>query len=171
MSQNYDVTEGSGSRFAADEATIHAETAKIPVVKISHGAAGAHDGVADNATPLPVHQYPVTSGGCSIHKNIDIDESGDNIKSSAGQIYGYHFSNSNASARFVKLYNKASAPTVGTDTPVITIMIPGNGAVDLAIPGGIPFATGIGIGATTAVGDSDTGAPGANEVIGTVFYK
>lgn len=33
-------------------------------------------------------------------------------------------SNINAAARYLKLYNKASAPTVGTDTPVLTIPLP-----------------------------------------------
>ena len=33
-------------------------------------------------------------------------------------------SNPTATAAYLKLYNKASAPTVGTDVPVLTITLP-----------------------------------------------
>ena len=35
---------------------------------------------------------------------------------------------------------------------------------------GIAFGTAICVAATTGVADNDTGAPGANEVVGTIFY-
>lgn len=45
------------------------------------------------------------------------------VKASAGNLYGVHLHNSGAAAVFVKLYNKASAPVVGTDTPVTTLSL------------------------------------------------
>jgi hypothetical protein len=39
------------------------------------------------------------------------------VKASAGQVYSLFVSNINAAVRYLKLYNKASAPTVGTDVP------------------------------------------------------
>lgn len=44
----------------------------------------------------------------------------------AGPGYLHHISgyNAAAAARYLKLYNKASAPTVGTDTPFMTIYLP-----------------------------------------------
>jgi len=74
----------------------------------------------------------------------------------------------------VKLYNTAGAPTVGTDTPVMVIRVPGNTAgagIVIPFPHGVAFATGIGIGVTTGVADNDTTAPTANEVIVNLMYK
>lgn len=96
------------------------------------------------------------------------------LKASAGQI-GYIFAgNVNAAARYLKLYDKASAPTVGTDTPVHTFMIPGNTAGSgfaLNIPAGIVFSTGIAFALTTGAGDSDTGAVAASEITVNIGYK
>lgn len=114
---------------------------------------------------------PVTSGGCSLYRNLDLDETGINVKASAGQVYGYHIFNAAITARYVKLYNKASAPTVGTDTPIITLHLAAGGDRDYSTDIGIPFSAGIGVGATTGVADNDTGAPSANDVIINLYYK
>jgi len=111
-----------------------------------------------------------TTGGLSIYRDIDLDETGISIKASAGQVYGWYLYNAASSVRYVKFYNKATAPTVGTDTPVMTVPIPQLSAANVEYNVGIAFATGIGIGATTGVADNDTGAPGANEVIVDIFY-
>ena len=92
-------------------------------------------------------------------------------KASAGQVYGWAFTNTGASARYVKLYNKASAPTVGTDIPTHVIAIPAGQHVDTDISGGLPFATGIAFAVTGGYTDADTTAIGAGEVVGNLFYK
>jgi hypothetical protein len=87
------------------------------------------------------------------------------IKNSAGTVYNVFASNTNAAVRFVKFYNKASAPTVGTDVPVITIAIQPNATVHADMGTlGHRFATGIAIAITTGAADSDTGAVAANEI-------
>lgn len=71
-----------------------------------------------------------------------------------------------AAARYLKLYNKATAPTVGTDTPVIVIPIPAGQVVKIdGGSNGIRFGTGTGIGwaLTASAADSDTTAVSANE--------
>jgi hypothetical protein len=120
----------------------------------------------------------ITSGGCSIHKALDIDESPEEIKGSAGQLYGMIVHNLSASVRYLKFYNAAVASvTVGTTTPVMTIPIQTTGTTNGSgwspvIPVmGIPFSNGISIAATTGLADADTGAPGANEIVGTFWYK
>jgi len=89
------------------------------------------------------------------------------VKASGGQIYDLVITNSNASAwRYVKFFNKASAPTVGTDVPVIRLGIPPNGGVTLIGPVGKAFTTGIAFCTVTGAADSDTTAlPTANEVL------
>lgn len=117
------------------------------------------------------------NGGLSIFRSLDIDESEEEIKASAGTIYGMWVTNTATSTRFVKFYNATAASvTVGTTTPVITIGIPGNTSDDVSGsfgPGGIGigFATAISVAATTAAADADTGAPSAGDVIINVFYK
>lgn len=120
---------------------------------------------------VPTSASPVTSGGLSAYRNISILATGVSIKGSAGQIYGYYLYNNSAATRFVKFYNKATAPTIGTDTPVLTIPLPAGGGANLSFPIGVAFALGIGIGATQLVADSDTTAPSANDVIVDVYYS
>ena len=87
------------------------------------------------------------------------------IKASAGTIWNVLVSNTNASPRYLKFYNKASAPTVGTDVPVIVIPIPATGSVKIdGGSNGIRFSTGVGMAITTGMADSDTGAVAANEI-------
>jgi hypothetical protein len=79
-------------------------------------------------------------------------------------------SNIGASAAFVKLYNKATAPTVGTDIP--EMIIPVNAAVG-GVPGVVElspgfnayrFPLGLGIAITGGAADSDTTAVAAGQV-------
>lgn len=96
------------------------------------------------------------------------------LKASAGVIYGIQLTNVNASPRYLKLYNKASAPTVGTDTPVKTLIIPGNATgagSNVPIPvRGINFSIGIAFALTTEAADSGTTGVAANEIIVNIDY-
>ena len=87
------------------------------------------------------------------------------VKASAGTVYGITATNINAAIRYLKLYNKASAPTVGTDVPVLSIPIPATGQVSIN-PGamGIRFGTGIALAITAAAADTDTTAVAASEI-------
>jgi hypothetical protein len=93
-----------------------------------------------------------------------------NVKGSAGTIWGLDFANTNAAVRFIKLYDKATAPA-STDTPVKTIEVPANGQFSRAFPVGIAFTTGIGFRTTTGLADNDTGAVGAGELSIDLEYK
>ena len=113
---------------------------------------------------------PASGGGLSVYRNINQVNSGVNIKSSPGQIYGWFLFNKAASIRYVKLYNKARAPSVGADTPFMTIPLPAGGGANVNFTSGISFSNGIGIAATTGVTDGDVGAPATNEVIVNIIY-
>lgn len=85
-------------------------------------------------------------------------------KASAGTLWSLVVNNNNAAARYLKLYNKASAPTVGTDVPVITVPIPAGGLAQIdGGSNGIRFATGIAWALTAAAVYTDTAAVAANE--------
>lgn len=88
------------------------------------------------------------------------------VKAGATVVGYLHVTNTAASARFIKIYDKASAPTVGTDTPVHTFAIPAGYCGSLGIPSsGLRLALGFGLGITGAIADTDTTAIAANEVI------
>lgn len=95
---------------------------------------------------------------------------GTNFKASAGQLYGWALFNNGASAAYVKLYNKATAPTVGTDTPFMRIMLPAGGGANVLTALGIPFSTGLGFGITAGAADADTTAVAASQVLVNFFY-
>lgn len=85
-------------------------------------------------------------------------------------LQAFFATNTGAGVAFVKLYNKATAPTVGTDVPEMIIPVP---AAVAGVPGqaalpigysGFRFALGLGIGITGAVGDTDTTAVAAGQV-------
>ena len=79
-----------------------------------------------------------------------------NVVASSRQILGYWLSNPTATAIYVKLYNKATAPTVGTDVPVLTVPVPAGQIVTEQFTNGLRFAAGISTAATGALADSDT---------------
>lgn len=117
------------------------------------------------------------TGGATPYKSLDLDETEEEVKATAGTVYGLYFFNAVTSKRYVKFYNATAAnTTVGTTTPVMTIPIPAN-ASD-ATAGwigfgdvGVAFDTAISIACTTGLADNDTGAPGAADVVVVVIYK
>lgn len=117
-----------------------------------------------------------TSGGTTIFRSIDLDETEEEIKGTAGQIYWIHAMNLATTVRYLKVYNATAATVVvGTTTPVLTFPIPTAGSTNgagfnFAVPNGIAFGTAITVAATTGVADNDTGAPGVNEVVVNIGY-
>lgn len=71
------------------------------------------------------------------------------VKSSAGNLFEITAFNPTAAVIYVKLYNKASAPTVGTDVPIYTLAVPVNGDVQKDFGAlGKRFSAGIAIAVT-----------------------
>jgi hypothetical protein len=92
-------------------------------------------------------------------------------KTSAGTVWSIQASNINAAARYLKLYNKASAPTVGTDVPVLTVPLPAGQVVQVnGGSNGIRFGTGIAWALTVSAADSATDAVAAGEIKVAISY-
>lgn len=127
--------------------------------------------LASDQSAIPVTVTPSTSGGAAIYRNLNVGATGASVKGTPGQAYGYVVGNQAGATRWLKLYNKATAPTVGTDTPVMTVQLPpGVSTGQFAISDGIAFGLGIGVGATQLLADADTTAPNANDVVLNLFY-
>lgn len=120
---------------------------------------------------------PRTTGGLSFFKTIDLDETEEAVKATAGQLYGILAFNQTAAPLYLKLYNATVATVaVGTTVPDITLVIPGNADSDgagfvLSIPQGIAFGTAITVACTTGVADADVGAPAANACVACFLYE
>jgi hypothetical protein len=113
-----------------------------------------------------------TSGGCSMNKNLDVDESEDPVKESVGQLYGFYFDNNASAKRYLKYYNATPANvTVGTTEPALTFPLPKETAGTIQLPCPAAFSTAITIAATTGRPDNDTGAPGTGEIVVDTFYS
>lgn len=92
------------------------------------------------------------------------------VKASAGAIGQITVTNTNAAARYFKLYNKASAPSVGSDTPVMTVLIKPGETTVISGFNGPRLSTGIAYALTTGQAVGDTGAVAANEHAVSIFY-
>jgi len=131
--------------------------------------------VAGSATIGNVGIVAQTTGGATPYVLISAaSTNATSVKASAGTVSAIVVSNVNAAMRYLKLYNKASAPTVGTDTPVFVVPIPGNtagaGAV-VPLPHGLNFSTGIALALTSGIAHADTGAVAASEIAVSLAYQ
>lgn len=122
---------------------------------------------------VPTAPGAAATGGASLYRLLSAASTNAQVvKNTAGTVYGWHLTNlSGTTPRFVKLYNKASAPTVGTDTPVLTLPLPAGGQANVSFPTGLAFATGIAIAVTGGVADNDTTSVAANDVIVNLAFS
>ena len=116
------------------------------------------------------------TGGTTTFRSIDLDETEEEVKATAGTIYSIAAFNLTAAPLYLKLYNLTAAnTTVGTSTPTHTYVVPGNADSDgagfiLNVSQGIAFSTAISAAVTTGVADADTGAPAANACVVDLQY-
>lgn len=128
-----------GNSMVALDGPIPAGSAAIGSVTVASGAV--------TATPVTATAYSVVTTAST---------NGANIKNAAGGLYEVTVSNVTATPIFVKFYNKASAPTVGTDVPILTIAAAANSTVSLQFGAtGKRFSTGISIAATGVITAAD----------------
>ena len=132
--------------------------------------------------PIPAVQVTATqpvSGTVAVNpvvpatpyfRNSAATTNGALILAGTSNVSSFYATNEGATAAYIKLYNKATAPTVGTDVPEMTIPVP---AAVSGVPGvatipigfhGLRFALGLGIAITRNAVHTDTTAIGAGEV-------
>ena len=172
MADNFQVNAiaTSGDIFAADDIA----NVKHTRVKVETGPDGSATDVS-LSNPMPVGTIPLISGGLLTHKTISVaSTNATSVTTVPAQIYNLFVSNTNAAARYCKLYNKTSSPTVGTDIPVSTLLIPGNTAgagFSAQFSLGWEFTSGIAFSLGTEIQDSGISGVSANEHVVNIFYK
>jgi len=92
------------------------------------------------------------------------------VKASAGSIGSIVACNNSAGWRYLKIYNKASAPAPATDVPIRTIGIPPGGTVDMQHAIGLRCSLGIAIAIVAGIAANDNTAIGANEVAVSIAH-
>jgi hypothetical protein len=182
------LTVDNGGTFAvqdsekiADDAAFTVGTTKVQPVgyladqastdSVNEGDVGAARMTLDRKQVVTVAPSADTEG-LSVANNIDIDESEDAVKASAGKLYGWYLYNDGANEVYVKFYNDTVANVVvGTTAPHMTVAIPAGAAANVEFTNGIAFSAAITVAATTGAATADTGAPAANQVVGCILYQ
>ncbi len=136
--QTVNVTQINGNNSLSGNGTVGLGAQRMTIASDSTGqiaVAGRATGGATTFTLISAATTNATS-----------------LKASAGTFKQLSIGNNGAGACYVKFYNKASAPTVGTDTPVATYYVPATSGREVVFPPeGVNFATGIAY-AITGVG-------------------
>jgi hypothetical protein len=110
------------------------------------------------------------NGMTSSRVNAAASTNATSLKASAGAAVDIDVFNVAAYSVFLKFYNKASAPTVGTDTPVWTIPIPAATGFARTLPFGKWFTTGIAYAITKLQPDSDATVVAAGDLTGSIDW-
>lgn len=164
------------SRVSVDFGVIGGNTADLMAAPVKVLSAPTTAVTLAGGTVYPIIAAAAATGIALLaHKLISAaTTNATSMKASAGRLATGRVANTHATAwRYLKFYNKASAPTVGTDVPVHTLAIPPGQSIsllDLCGNYGISFATGIAYAITGAAADNDTTAIGAGDVILTAQY-
>jgi len=121
----------------------------IPVTLVSNGLEVdiGNTGINSIAGPSYVHRLSSSLGTT----NATL------IRSGATRVFRMSGTNTNAAARYLKLYNKATAPIAGTDFPFWIEALEANAPFNVALDA-LLFSTGLGYVITSNFPDSDTGA-------------
>ena len=136
-------------------------TEPVPIIQVTGTQPVSGTVTATVTPPAPATPYFVNSAATT---------NGALILTGTSSVHSLWATNEGASPAYIKLYNKATAPTVGTDVPEMIIPVPAavGGVPGVANPnmGFIPFrfALGLGIAITRNAIFSDTTAIGAGEV-------
>lgn len=93
------------------------------------------------------------------------------VKAGAGVLTGWFMSNEAPYAVYVKLYDKATTPVVGTDTPVQTIQVQAGQPVPFPFGSGITYNNGIGVAITLGMADSNASGVAAGDCVVDLFYQ
>jgi hypothetical protein len=169
MDYNEVVTEisaGQGSNDAGSSVPVNVNSSVAVAISGTPAVTSANMALAAPSTAIAT-----TPAGTLARVQSAATTNATSVKTTVGKLMGIFLTNNAATIRYLKVYNKASAPTVGTDTPIFTFAIPANG-VPLSIPFTVApaFATGLAYAITGAAADADTTAIGANEVTGFLHY-
>lgn len=160
------VTRLLQTAYSEDQITVVQSTASQLNVTV-----GASIPTGANTIGSVYVAAPAFTAGSLSASRLTGASAGTFAKASAGRFYGADVINLNAAVRYLHIYNKASAPTLSTDTPVVTIPIPASSRVSILNDIGVGCGTGVAWAFTTDAIAIPTTAGAAADIIGTIYYS
>lgn len=126
--------------------------------------------------PMAVQARPVRSAGGfkpgNIHRLVSAAASVNAtlIRAGSGRLYRIRGYNNAAAVRFLKVYDKATAPSQ-TDTPILTLTLKAAEVFDFDLYDcGLDYSAGLGYRITGTAPDADTTALAAGDVTGMAVF-
>jgi hypothetical protein len=92
------------------------------------------------------------------------------IQAGPSRLRGCYINNASAAPKWVRFYNKATAPVPGTDIPVLVVAVPASSSKENALDEGVLFSLGLGVSITGAAPANDSTAVAAGDVQLSVEY-
>lgn len=178
------LSHGTTNATQAYEASVAGVT-WVRIRLTAYTSAGTHRvgifGVDSNVEPAPVTALAAgtaaigsvdakqlgtsSNGGTTTIVNSAASTNAAFVKAASGTLYGGAIHNATAADKFVRFYNKATAPTVGTDTPAIIVNVKANSSKEFSFGNiGVKFTTGIGHAITGGATVLDATAVAAGDV-------
>lgn len=112
-----------------------------------------------------------TGGGTPVNVNSPATPVAQSVKASAGKITSYDLTNHNSTlSRYIKVFNTASAVTMGTTSAAYEIALPPNSTKAFTPAGGLNASAGIQIAVTGGRGPTDNTAITAGDVTGHIDF-
>jgi hypothetical protein len=165
------IDKGSGTGGTATQRVIMDSSQLAPLSTTSQAMSAGYQltGLPSNQVVPNVVQAQ-NNGMTSSRINAGASTNATSLKASAGALGDIDVFNVAAYSVFLKLYNKASAPTVGTDVPVWTIPLAAGTGYARTFPFGKWFSTGIAYAITKLQADSDTTIVAAGDLTGSIDW-
>lgn len=153
---------GSGAPVATfSDGDFYLNTANGDVYRQASGSWGSPIGNILGGTMTPSLIY---------HAVALASNNAHNIKGAAGTVTGWMIYNNAGYPVYVKIYNKATTPTPGSDSPQQVIGVEA-GQSSVVNGSGFSYSAGIGIAIVRGVLDADNTSVAANDCVVDIFYQ
>jgi hypothetical protein len=156
-------------------------TTAVTATSIAHWTAILGSYATEPLPNIPTHAVTVSSGsinvasdtpaiGLSYMLNTAATTNAQSVKATAANLFELSVFNPTAAAMYLKFYSKATAPTVGTDVPVLTVPVPAGALVVYEFGAlGKRINVGLALAVTGAAADADTTVVGAGAHISLTY--
>jgi len=124
---------------------------------------------APAALPTELRASATATGATSTRVNAAAGVNATVLKATAGNVFDIILFNASATPKFMRFYNKATAP-ITTDVPLMTMVLAPGVITRIAPVVPIRFAAGISYNITGALPDNDATAVAAQDVTGLVNW-
>jgi len=166
------LVNGTGGTFPASQSgtwTVQPGNTANSTAWLVTGTGGTFPATESGSWTVTSNEAPTTAAAQALSAAAVSANSAQNIKSSAGNVYGLSFYNANTSVCWLQFYNTSGTPTCGTSV-IWSIPVAASGTLAYG-PGPLALqnhSTGIGFCACTTPSGSTACS---TAVTGTIFYK